>query len=306
MQRLLLLILTSLLAVCTGSGDWCYQPHYTCEPQCNAPEKWDHANRGCSGKAQSPINIVTRKTLKDDRLTAFHFSNYQHFFTGSIINNGHSAQVGVTHLATIAGGDLGVDYKVVQFHFHWGNSGGPGSEHTIDGERYPMELHIVHMKQKYTDIKTALSDPTGIAVLGFLYEESSSANRKYEPIISALKSIKAKNGNTTLRSISLGDLIPPQHNLTNYYRYKGSLTTPPCSEAVVWTVFENPIPLSKEQLKAFSELQFHDGKAMVDNFRPVQPLNARRVYRSGGTAVLASVAILLASVTTALGLSHPN
>ncbi|KAM3869599.1 carbonic anhydrase 4a [Diretmus argenteus] len=307
MQHLLLsVLLASCWTLCTGSSDWCYQSQFTCEHQCNAPEKWTHANGDCGGSAQSPINIVTKKTLKDEELTPFHFSNYQQTFRSTVKNNGHSVQVGVTHLATISGGGLVSGYKAVQFHLHWGKSGGPGSEHTIDGEQYPMELHIVHMKQKHTDLTAALSDPTGVAVLGFFYEESNSANRKYDPIITGLRSIKAANGNTSLPPISLGQLIPSQQNLTNYYRYKGSLTTPGCTESVIWTVFEKTIPLSKEQLRAFNDLQFHDGKPMVQTFRPVQPLNGRMVYRSGGAVVLASAALLVASAALAMGLSQPN
>ncbi|KAF7665617.1 hypothetical protein LDENG_00136460 [Lucifuga dentata] len=301
-----LILLASFWTIRTGAGEWCYQSQFTCDHQCNAPEMWDHANSACAGRAQSPINIVTRKTLKDERLTPFQFTNYQQTFRSTIKNNGHSVQVRVTHPASISGGGLVSGYKAVQFHLHWGKNGGPGSEHTVDGEQYPMELHIVHMNQKYSDLGAALSDPNGIAVLGFFYEESSSANRKYDPIINSLRSIKATNGNTSLPPISLGQLIPSQQNLTNYYRYKGSLTTPGCAEAVVWTVFENPIPLSREQLRAFSELKFHDGKLMVGTFRPVQPLNGRMVYRSGGAVVLANVALLVVTVTTALGLSQSN
>ncbi|XP_030009063.1 carbonic anhydrase 4a [Sphaeramia orbicularis] len=307
MKHLILpLVLVSVWRFCSGAGDWCYQSQFTCEHQCNTPDKWTHANGDCGGKSQSPINVVTRKTLPDARLTPFDFNNYQQIFRGTIKNNGHSVQVGVPHLSTVSGGGLPTTYKAVQFHLHWGDNGGPGSEHTIDGEQYPMELHIVHMKHHYTDLTTALSDPEGVAVLGFFYERSNSANRKYEPIINALRSIKTTNGNTSLPPVSLAQLIPAQQNLTSYYRYKGSLTTPGCTEAVVWTLFENPIPLSTEQLRTFSELKFHDGKPMVGTFRPVQPLNGRQVYRSGGAAVLASTTVLVAAVAVALGLSRPN
>uniref|UniRef100_A0A3B4V1C5 Carbonic anhydrase n=2 Tax=Seriola dumerili TaxID=41447 RepID=A0A3B4V1C5_SERDU len=285
---------------------WCYQTQFTCDHQCNTPEKWNHANNACSGKSQSPINVVTRKTLKDERLTPFQFTNYQQIFKGTIKNNGHSVQVGVPHVSTISGGGLPTTYKAVQFHLHWGTNGGPGSEHTIDGEQYPMELHIVHMKQDYTDLTTALSDPEGVAVLGFFYERSNSGNRKYDPIINALQNIKTTNANTSFSGASLTQLIPSEQNLTSFYRYKGSLTTPGCTEAVIWTLFENPIPLSVEQLKAFSDLKFHDGKPMVGTFRPVQPLNGRQVFRSGSALILASSALLAAAMAAALGLSQPN
>ncbi|XP_055797523.1 carbonic anhydrase 4-like isoform X2 [Salvelinus fontinalis] len=287
-------------------NDWCYQSQHTCDTPCNGPEKWEHVNRVCAGENQSPINIVHRKTVPDKRLTPFQFKQYQDSFQGSIKNNGHSVQVSVPHDAYVIGGDLEMPYKAVQFHLHWGKKGGPGSEHTIDGEQYPMELHIVHMKQQHSNLGDALKDPSGVAVLGFFYEESLSENRKYDPIVKALQSIRTTHAQATLSAVSLEQLIPPQQNLTNYYRYKGSLTTPNCTESVVWTVFEKPIPLSKNQLLKFSELQFKDGKDMVDTFRPVQPLNRRVVYRSGGAVVLASVALLVASVAMATGLSQPN
>lgn len=269
-------------------------------------EKWNHANSECAGKLQSPINIVTRKALTDERLTPFQFSNYQQIFRNTIKNNGHSVQVEVPHVAIISGGGLPTSYKAVQFHLHWGVNGGPGSEHTIDGEQYPMELHIVHMKHHYSDLSTALSDPEGVAVLGFFYEMSKSANRKYDSIINALQSIKTTHSNTSLLPISLAQLIPTEQNMTTYYRYKGSLTTPGCTQAVIWTLFENPIPLSIDQLQAFSQLKFRDGKPMVGTFRPVQPLNGRMVFRSGGAVILASSALLVAAMAMALGLSQPN
>lgn len=108
---------------------------------------------------------MTKKTVKDNSLTAFQFDNYQQIFRGTIKNNGHSGeqgchspfaapelrrefclpaslpvQVGVPHLSIISGGGLTNSYKAVQFHLHWGTNGGPGSEHTIDGEQYPMEV----------------------------------------------------------------------------------------------------------------------------------------------------------------------
>ncbi|XP_029483225.1 carbonic anhydrase 4-like isoform X2 [Oncorhynchus nerka] len=276
MQRHLIvpIFFASFLKICTGA-DWCYQSQHTCATPCNGPEKWYHANKDCEGRAQSPINIVHRKTLPDERLTPFQFRKYQDSFSGLIKNNGHSVQVNVPHQPYVIGGDLETPYKVVQFHLHWGKNGGPGSEHTIDGEQYPME-------------------------------ESLSANRKYDPVVRALQRIMTTGANTTLVSVSLEQLIPPQQNLSNYYRYKGSLTTPGCTECVIWTVFEKPIPLSRDQLRVFSDLQFKDGKPMVGTFRPVQPLNGRVVYRSGGAVVVASTAILLASVTMAMGLSQPN
>ncbi|XDV21624.1 hypothetical protein PO909_026694, partial [Leuciscus waleckii] len=284
--------------------DWCYQTQVNCESHCKGPDKWSEVNAECGKTRQSPINIVTKKTKLDERLTPFKFTGYQEVFESTMKNNGHSVQVSIPIKATVSGGNLGETYKAVQFHLHWGLDGGPGSEHTIDGEQYPMELHIVHMKDKYNRLEDALKDPSGIAVLGFFYEESSSSNKKYDLFTTSLRSVQNANGNATLRKISLNQLILSEGNMTNYYRYDGSLTTPGCTEAVVWTVFENPIPLDREQLRAFSALKFHDGKQMVKTFRPVQPRYTRVVYRSSGPAFTVSIVLLLASISTALGLSR--
>ncbi|XP_056308449.1 carbonic anhydrase 4a [Danio aesculapii] len=296
-------LLPLILHSCTGA-DWCYQTQVSCDAHCKGPEKWREVNADCGSNRQSPINIVTKKTKLDERLTPFRFTGYQTVFDGTLKNNGHSVQVSIPITATVSGGNLAEAYKAVQFHLHWGSSGGPGSEHTIDGEQYPMELHIVHMKQKYIRIEDALKDPSGVAVLGFFYEVSSSTNRKYDLFTHALRSVQNTNGNTTLRKISLNQLILPEVNMTNYYRYDGSLTTPGCTEAVVWTVFEKPIPLDREQLQAFSSLKFRDGKPMVGTFRPVQPRNGRVVYRSRSVTLSVSVFLLLASVSTAFTITR--
>ncbi|KAJ8266343.1 hypothetical protein GJAV_G00129310 [Gymnothorax javanicus] len=290
--------------LCDGAIYWCYESQDPCATHCKGPGHWkETANaRGCAGRSQSPINIVTKRTLLDQTLTPFEFSGYQNAFKSNISNNGHSVEVNVATIATISAGNLSSVYKAVQFHLHWGMEGGPGSEHTVDGEQYPMELHIVHMKQAYPSLSEALKDSTGVAVLGVFFEESSRENRNYEPIINALTKIKQSGTNVPINIPSLMTLLPPSKYLTNYYRYQGSLTTPGCAESVVWTVFEHPVPLSKTQLEAFSELKFKDGKPMVHTFRPVQPLYDRKVYRSASNMVMASSLRLTVLILAAIGL----
>ncbi|KAJ8342952.1 hypothetical protein SKAU_G00328800 [Synaphobranchus kaupii] len=300
-------LISSFLNINEGA-DWCYQSQDPCGSHCKGPDHWQDTENAdkCAGSSQSPINIVTKRALLNDNLTPLQFKGYQDAFNSYIVNNGHSVKVDVSTRATVSGGNLLTVYKAVQFHLHWGKDGGPGSEHTVDGEQYPMEMHIVHMKQDYSSLPQALKDPTGVAVLGFFYEESPSSNRKYEPVINALKKIKQTGTNVTINIPSLNALLPPPKNMTNYFRYQGSLTTPGCTESVVWTVFEHPVPLSKGQLKAFSELKFKSGEPMVGTFRPVQPLNGRMVYRSASNVVLASAVLLTFSTSAAIGLSWSN
>ncbi|KAM9852881.1 carbonic anhydrase 4b [Aulostomus maculatus] len=250
----------------------------------------------CSSRSQSPVNIVTRRMLPDERLTPFHFTGYQETFHGRLLNNGHTVQLDLPAGMKINDGNLASSYKAIQLHLHWGKDGGPGSEHTIDGERFPMEMHVVHIKEPYSSLSQALRDPAGVAVLGFFFQESSSTNKKFAPLIKALKNITEPTSTTTLGGVSLEMFILPQENMTRYFRYDGSLTTPACAEAVVWSLFENPIALSRKQLAAFSQLQFPNGKQMVKTYRPVQPLNGRQVFYSGSHLAAVSAAVLITSL----------
>ena len=60
-------------------------------------------------------------------------------------------------------------YQLLQLHFHWGGEDSRGSEHTIDGAEFPLELHLVH-KRKDLNVSEALATPDGLAVAGFFFE----------------------------------------------------------------------------------------------------------------------------------------
>uniref|UniRef100_A0A8C3SXM0 Carbonic anhydrase n=1 Tax=Chelydra serpentina TaxID=8475 RepID=A0A8C3SXM0_CHESE len=181
----------------------------------------------CGKEQQSPINIVTNKVEYRGDLKPFTFEGYDtkqpsHWTIG---NNGHTGKLWQTT-------GLQNKYKAIEFHFHWGMklSKGSGSEHSIDGERYAMELHIVHMKEDFSTTEQAVNDKEGLAVLGFFITVSCQGSQK------------------NMTSLPLESLIPAKENLTRYYRYSGSLTTPNCHQAVVWTIFQEPIRLSDSQV----------------------------------------------------------
>uniref|UniRef100_A0A3B4DNP9 Carbonic anhydrase n=1 Tax=Pygocentrus nattereri TaxID=42514 RepID=A0A3B4DNP9_PYGNA len=182
--------------------------------------EWMEVSASCNGTSQSPVNIVTRKVTVDRTLTPLGFQGYQEAFHSVITNNGHTGD------PSCHWGDLKATYKAVELHFHWGKDGGPGSEHTIDGEQYPMEMHIVHIKEIY--IKKQIN---------------SSKN-----VENSLADFSILGNSSEVGPLSLDLLIPSQNELKKYFRYKGSLTTPNCSESVVWTVFQKTILLSKSQV----------------------------------------------------------
>ena len=72
----------------------------------------------------------------------------------------------------MSGADLDNNYKFGQVHFHWGNVSSTGSEHTIDGQQFPMEMHLVHFKEKFNDIGSAAGEnqSDSLAVLGIFFQ----------------------------------------------------------------------------------------------------------------------------------------
>ncbi|KAM8797267.1 carbonic anhydrase 4 [Eudromia elegans] len=199
--------------------------------------------------------------------------------------------------AKIGGGGLKKKYKAIELHFHWGVQDMyylPGSEHSIDGEKTAMELHIVHIREDLSDIIEAKKNENGIAVLAFFIEVGEE-NKKYASLINELDNVKNKGNVGQMDPLPLFSLLPNEEDLAKYYRYTGSLTTPDCHEGVIWTVFEKPVALSLAQVSQFSVLHFGDNKStnMVENFRPVQPLNDRSIYWSGASLPRPSAQVLM-------------
>ncbi|RUS83902.1 hypothetical protein EGW08_008316, partial [Elysia chlorotica] len=139
-----------------------------------------------------------------------------------------------------------------------------------------MELHIVHYNTKYASLGEALDKADGLAVLGFMFEVSTENNSAYAGLVSSLAEIQASGASTSLTA-NVGSMIG---DTADFYRYQGSLTTPNCAESVTWTVFKNTIPISQQQLAAFRSVLDSNGAAMVNNYRPVQPLAGRTVEAS--------------------------
>ncbi|NWH16356.1 CAH4 anhydrase, partial [Grus americana] len=278
-------------------GHWCYQSQKYEQPHCEAPQQWHLIDVTCKGNKQSPINIVTKNVAYDKNLKPLNFEGYD--VKGSskwnIENNGHTGNTS----PKIGGGGLRRKYKAVQFHLHWGIQGVrqylPGSEHSIDGEKEAMELHIVHIREDVSDITEAKKIADGMAVLAFFIKVEEE-NKNYATLINELENIKYKGKTLVLmEALPLSSLLPPEEDLGRYYRYEGSLTTPDCHEGVIWTVFEKPIELSISQISQFSTIHF-DGKnstSMAENFRPAQFLNGRKVYWSSASILLPTAKVLM-------------
>jgi carbonic anhydrase len=169
-----------------------------------------------------------------------------------IKNNGHTQQVDVEPGRSI---ELnGVSYTLLQFHFH------SPSEHTLDGKRFPLEMHLVH----------AGADGNPAVVVGVLFEEGA-ANAALAPFFANLPKTKGSAAPAGL-TIDPAAILPASHS---FLHYSGSLTTPPCSEGIRWFVLSTPVTVSAEQVKAYV------ATGLDHTNRPLQPLGERAVLVGG-------------------------
>ncbi|XP_039623590.1 carbonic anhydrase-like [Polypterus senegalus] len=256
---------------------WCYE-----NPYCG-PSKWKVWYKKCGGSRQSPINIVTSQTQHDWQLGPMTIWGPLGLVPATANNNGHSVSVKLGFRYRLRGAGLPGRFYLDSFHFHFGKSGldEHGSEHLINGRSFPLEMHLVFYNGKYYRFEYAKRQQNGLAVVAVLYKFGRE-NLGLESLMRNLPSLKYK-GQSSPVSVDLAEFLP--HGLQNYYRYKGSLTTPPCTQNVLWTVLEEPAELSPLQYKALSSSLFTTGPNekpthfLQNNYRPPQPLNGRTVSR---------------------------
>ncbi|XP_076019760.1 carbonic anhydrase 15 [Genypterus blacodes] len=281
-------LLAAVTASCWCSGelqlqDFCYN-----EPHCD-PYAWGDTFPSCHPlleKHHSPINLDHRMS-RNESLGPLHLEGFNTSQSGhwTLSNDGHSVVLQVGGGMAVSGGGLPGVYHTIQLHFHWGGPASNGSEHTVDRRRYPMEMHIVNMKAVHPNISAALRDPTGLAVLGFFIDVVYADHLHFGLISQKLSSVAHKGQTAKVKPFPLMGLLP-EHNMSQYYRYHGSLTTPPCSQTVLWTLYEVPIYISWSQLERFSSEVFateegaEEETPLQNNFRHVHPTFSRTVYAS--------------------------
>ncbi|XP_007477338.1 carbonic anhydrase 5A, mitochondrial isoform X2 [Monodelphis domestica] len=203
------------------------------------------------GTAQSPINIQWRDSVYDPHLKPLKIY-YDPSCCLHVRNTGYFFEVvfdDSTDRSGISGGPLGNQYRLKQFHFHWGEVNDWGSEHTVDNQVYPAELGV--------------------------------ENKELQKLVNVLPEIKHKDTHVALNRFDPSCLLP---SCQDYWTYGGSLTTPPLTESVTWIIKKKPIEVGNNQLAEFRRLLFsalgEEEKKMVNNFRPLQPLMNRTIRSS--------------------------
>ncbi|XP_025283036.1 carbonic anhydrase 6 isoform X1 [Canis lupus dingo] len=240
---------------------------------------WPREYPTCGGTRQSPIDLQRRKVQYNPSLKALKLTGYR-IQVGKfpMINNGHTVQISLPPTMRMTASD-GTEYIAQQMHFHWGGASSEisGSEHTIDGIRFVAEIHIVHYNSKYKSYDIAQHEPDGLAVLAALVKvEDYGENTYYSNFISHLNNIRYPGQSTVLSGLDIEDMLP--ENTHHYYTYRGSLTTPPCTENVHWFVLVHHVRLSSIQTwKLENSILDHQNKTLHSDYRRIQPLNGRVV-----------------------------
>jgi carbonic anhydrase len=270
-----------------GKDHWRYYGIY-------GPSNWSARYDDCDDVKhhhQSPINIEISVAHLDDQLEAIDL--IQPFITNStvtLVNNGHTVNFGYDNSfpVRLKGGNFKSSYRVAGVHFHWGINDTEGSEHRINGKPFPMEMHVVsYNEDRYSGVLDASIADDGredaIAVLGVLFRVSENDNPKLSPLISKLENVRVAGHPMNISSVDLRDLLPVDKS--KYFRYNGSLTTPPCSEKVIWSVFAQALNISSKQLSAFREMEEESKTGerveyLKFNWRPVEPVVDRIVIRN--------------------------
>uniref|UniRef100_A0A672PJS6 Carbonic anhydrase n=1 Tax=Sinocyclocheilus grahami TaxID=75366 RepID=A0A672PJS6_SINGR len=160
-------------------------------------------------------------------------------------------------------------YIAAQLHFHWGTKEIPGSEHTIDHVHFPAEIHVVHYNSKYADLIEAASKADGLAVFGGFIGMI---------IIQPDLMVFFSESDTEIPGFNVRHLLPD--SLDRFYRYSGSLTTPPCFQTVSWTLFNDSIRVSRRQVRLFLQESIRSFILLSKNFRAPQLLHGRKVLAS--------------------------
>lgn len=198
-----------------------------------------------TGKEQSPVDI---RNARNAALPALQFEYKS--VPLRLLNNGHTIQVNYA-----AGSFLVVGserYELKQLHFHY------PSEERIDGRAFDMVIHLVHANSRGE-----------IAVVSLLVEKGAP-DKTIQAIWDAISVATGKEHEVAGVKIDASKFLPSN---PAYYSYKGSLTTPPCTEGVTWLILETPVKMSAKQIQTFSS-------TFSPNARPVQTLGERTISRS--------------------------
>ncbi|XP_035487448.1 receptor-type tyrosine-protein phosphatase gamma [Scophthalmus maximus] len=255
----------------------------------HGPRGWAASYPECAANNQSPVDIADERALVSEEYQELVLEKFNTESSNqtTMKNTGKTVAVLLKDDYFVRGAGLPGRFKAEKMEFHWGQSNGSaGSEHSLSGRRFPVEMQIyLYNSDDFDSLAAAIKERRIIAAMAVFFELGQKDNPALDPIILGLKGVVHHEKETNLRSFILRDLLPS--SVDSYYRYTGSLTTPPCSKVVEWIIFSRPVYLSHTQLEAFysiftTEQQDHVKfvEKLRNNFRPLRDLDNRKVFKS--------------------------
>ncbi|KAM7533744.1 hypothetical protein Aperf_G00000117761 [Anoplocephala perfoliata] len=249
-----LLLIVTLLASPALCDQWSYTSANS------SAEKWGRVvSKMCDGVKQSPIPLNYGSSFYDANLKPITFYQEGDFRASeqfTMTNNGHTLMVSFPSCKYFLqlNGRIDGEFCIEQFHFHWGENSSVGSEHSINGEFFPLEMHIVTFDRKYyPNFTEASKGVDGLAVLALVFREDNSIPLQDTMFynmglfLQKVDEVKSAHSSTTLPPFPVTAFLNVGEANSKFYRYEGSLTTPPCTENVYWTVIAQALPVRPEQ-----------------------------------------------------------